>query len=99
MNTLRRALVAVLLSGFVPVFSAAVTAEPASTPETGRSPGGFDPKWLDSTAKPCEDFFQYACGTWLSANPIPPEFSRWGRFDELADRNRQELRVILEKAA
>jgi endothelin-converting enzyme/putative endopeptidase len=35
----------------------------------------------------------------MAKNPIPPDQSRWGRFDELAERNRQILRDILEKAA
>ncbi|MGZ5024976.1 MAG: M13 family metallopeptidase, partial [Chthoniobacterales bacterium] len=32
-------------------------------------------------------------------NPIPPEFSRWGSFNELAEKNNDALHVICEKAA
>ena len=35
----------------------------------------------------------------MKQNPVPPEFARWGRFDELQDRNREELRKLLEDAA
>jgi endothelin-converting enzyme/putative endopeptidase len=45
------------------------------------------------------DFYQYACGNWLAKNPVPPDRSRWGRFDELEERNLAILREILEKAA
>ena len=45
------------------------------------------------------DFYQYACGGWIKANPIPPDQSRWGRFSELEERNREVLRQILEEAA
>ena len=54
---------------------------------------------LDKTSDPCVDFYQFACGGWLKSNPIPADQSIWSRFGELAERNRQELRGILESAA
>ena len=38
-------------------------------------------------------------GGWLKANPIPPEYSIWGSFSQLGDRNQKNLREILEAAA
>jgi predicted metalloendopeptidase len=62
------------------------------------SPGywGFDTSNLDKTCKPCDDFFQFAMGGWMKNNPIPPEYSTWGSFTVLADKNQQALRQILE---
>ncbi len=60
---------------------------------------GFDIGALDRTANACTNFYQFACGGWMAANPVPPDRPRWGRFDELQDRNRDVLREILNQVS
>ena len=59
---------------------------------------GLDLNAIDKSAEPCNDFYQYACGTWIQNNPIPPDESTWGRFNELFERNQTVLRDILENS-
>ncbi|MCM3876590.1 MAG: M13 family metallopeptidase [Thermoanaerobaculia bacterium] len=93
------ATVALLIS---PLASLRALAEPSPTaapsPPKSAVPS-LKPADLDKAVDPCQDFFRYTCGTWLKANPIPPEYPSWGRFNELQEQNRAVLRGILEKAA
>jgi putative endopeptidase len=57
----------------------------------------IDPANMDTAAKPCENFYQYADGGWLKANPVPADKSRWGAFEQLADHNRDVLKSILDE--
>ncbi len=54
---------------------------------------------LDPGTKACTDFYQYASGGWLAANPVPAAYSTWGSFNELAERNNLVLRDVLDAAA
>ncbi len=65
-------------------------------PKTGVS---MDLSAIDKSADPCQDFYAYACGSWKKNNPIPADKTRYGRFDELGERNRYTVYNLLEKAA
>jgi putative endopeptidase len=60
---------------------------------------GFDPRILNKSVAPCDDFYEHSCSVWIKNNPIPPEKSAWGRFNELDERNREITKAILDKAA
>src|ERR1700675_4940753 len=59
----------------------------------------LDPKNMDTSVKPQDDFFMYANGGWIKKTEIPPEYSRWGSFNQLIERNNDALHAIAEKAA
>jgi putative endopeptidase len=63
-----------------------------------KNPLAFDVSSLDRSVDACTNFYEFACGGWRKANPIPGDQTRWGRFNELADRNRDVLHEILEGA-
>jgi putative endopeptidase len=65
---------------------------------SAQNPTGIDLGAIDRAAQPCNDFYQYACGTWMKNNPIPSDQAQWGRFAELINKNREILRGILEKS-
>ncbi len=60
---------------------------------------GLDPSLRDTSTDPCVNFFQYACGTWLKHNPIPPDRSSYGIDTQLTENNNLVLKSILEHAS
>lgn len=54
---------------------------------------------LDTTVSAKTDFYDYACGGWMKANPLKPEYSRFGTFDELGENNRKQIRDLVEELA
>ena len=60
------------------------------------TPKGVDRNNLDESIAPQEDFYQYACGGWMKANPIKAEYSRFGTFDKLGESSREQVKSLVE---
>jgi putative endopeptidase len=57
----------------------------------------IDPNNMDTLVKPGNNFFEYANGGWLKANPIPEEYSRYGAFEILGKKNQKEIKAIIDE--
>ena len=76
--------------------AAASAAAPGAAPDGLASVDGRYPDWIDRAAPPGVDFFRYANGAWLKANPIPPDRSYWGIDTILTEQNQSFIRGLLE---
>ncbi|HYM61171.1 MAG TPA: M13 family metallopeptidase [Thermoanaerobaculia bacterium] len=81
------------------VLMAADSPDAGSQQAAQQTQAPFDRTDLDATAKACVDFNQYANGGWVKKNPIPAAYPAGGATYQLLDRNREQLRTILESAA
>src|SRR5688500_9595100 len=86
--------VVIATMGSLVISVAAETAPKAELPDTG-----FSVKFMDPSISHAEDFAKFAAGGWYARTQIPADKSRWGGFNELAERNWAILHHILVDTA
>src|SRR6185312_7342509 len=60
---------------------------------------GIDVSDLDRKAKPCDDFYDFANGSWRAKNPIPASMVMWSKRWAAGEATKDVLHGILEDAA
>ncbi|MEO6968731.1 MAG: M13-type metalloendopeptidase [Rhodanobacteraceae bacterium] len=58
----------------------------------------FDMSELSKSVNPCQDFNAYVNAKWVAANPIPADRTRWGSFDQLAEKSLDAQHQIVQQA-
>jgi putative endopeptidase len=69
----------------------------AATPTMSFGEWGFDPSLISQDIHPGDDFFAYANKKWLDANPLPPEFSRFGAFTLLGEKSTSDVKALVDE--
>ncbi len=67
----------------------------AMTAMAGNPVKAVDRNNLDPGTAPGQNFYQYACGGWKLANPLDPQYARFGTFDQLAENSRNQVKDII----
>lgn len=53
---------------------------------------GIEPADLNRAVQPCDNFYDFANGTWRAQHPIPASMDRWSRRWEAGEANKEQLR-------
>ena len=72
------------------------SAQPA-TPTMEFGEWGFDPASISPSVDPGDDFFAYANKKWLDANPLPPEYARFGAFNLLREKSTSDVKAVIDQ--
>ncbi|MDR0680422.1 MAG: M13 family metallopeptidase [Dysgonamonadaceae bacterium] len=58
---------------------------------------GINLENLDTGAVPGNNFYQFACGGWMASNPLKPEYARFGTFDALREKSREQVKNLINE--
>ena len=58
---------------------------------------GIDLGNLDTSVVPGDNFYLYASGGWMEANPLKPEYARYGTFDKLREQSQEQVKDLIDE--
>ena len=85
----------VLLIAACGLWSASLPAQQT----TGATAANYLNQFVDSSAKPGDDFYKYAVGKWIKDHPIPADERSWGIAKVVQDETYARLQQLSEAAA
>ena len=74
---------------------AAMAVAPSAVAQTH----GLNRADMNLSVQPGDDFYEYAGGGWMKANPLKPEYPSYGVFNDLAEKNREQLKELFATLA
>lgn len=72
-------------------------AAEVATPTMSFGEWGVDPDLIDNTIHPGDDFFAHVNSKWLKANPLPPQYSRFGAFNLLREKSTSDVKTLVDE--
>ena len=60
---------------------------------------GINFSYIDSTANPCQDFYNFCNGKWQKSFVLPPSDARYGSFNEINENNLKNIKLIYNEAS
>lgn len=78
------------------------TYETPKPPSKCETPGCIEAatkiiNYIDESLDPCENFYQFACGTYLKNTPIPADKVTVDAFSNVRDLVEEQLRIVLNE--
>ena len=67
----------------------------AMTAAAGNPVKAVDRKNMDTSHTPGSNFYKYACGGWMLAHPLDPQYARFGTFDQLRENSLDQVKDIV----
>src|SRR4051812_23026234 len=87
-----------LFVALAPVAVLAV-AVPAAARHAQQDAEHYLDQFIDKSANPRQDFWQYSVGNWLAEHPIPKSERQWGVGNVIQEETYQRLETLSKTAA